>query len=42
MLRHGLFALCLLPLLLSGCTGIPEAVRPVTDFQLEYGPRKRG
>jgi apolipoprotein D and lipocalin family protein len=32
---HGLFALCLLPLLISGCTGIPEGVRPVTGFQLD-------
>lgn len=34
---HGrkLLALYLLSLLLAGCTGIPEGVRPVNDFQLD-------
>jgi len=35
VLGHILFALCLLPLLLAGCTGIPAGVRPVTGFQLD-------
>jgi len=30
-----LLALCLLSLLLAGCTGTPEGVRPVTGFQLD-------
>jgi apolipoprotein D and lipocalin family protein len=30
-----LYVLCLLSLLLAGCTGIPEGVRPVTGFQLD-------
>ena len=30
-----LFALCLLALLLAGCTGTPEGVRPVNGFQLD-------
>jgi apolipoprotein D and lipocalin family protein len=38
-IRNGLdgklFALCLLSLLLAGCTGMPVGVRPVTDFQLD-------
>jgi len=34
-LRRKLFGLCLLLLLLAGCTGIPDGVRPVTGFQLE-------
>jgi apolipoprotein D and lipocalin family protein len=34
-LGRKLFALCLLSLLLAGCTGIPEGVRPVTDFELD-------
>jgi len=34
-LGRKLFALCLLSLLLAGCTGIPEGVRPVTGFQLD-------
>jgi lipocalin len=29
-----LLAVCLLSLLLAGCTGTPEGVRPVTGFQL--------
>ena len=34
-LGRKLFALCLFPLLLSGCTGIPDGVRPVTGFRLD-------
>lgn len=30
-----LCALCLISLLLAGCTGTPEGVRPVTGFQLD-------
>ena len=34
-LGRKLFVLYLLSLLLAGCTGIPEGVRPVTGFQLD-------
>jgi apolipoprotein D and lipocalin family protein len=34
-LARRLFTPCLLSLLLAGCTGTPEGVRPVTGFQLD-------
>jgi apolipoprotein D and lipocalin family protein len=34
-LRRKLLAGCLLALLLAGCTGIPEGVRPVIGFRLD-------
>jgi len=34
-LGRRLFTLCLLPLVLAGCTGTPEGVRPVNGFRLE-------
>jgi apolipoprotein D and lipocalin family protein len=34
-LGHKLFVPCLLSLLLAGCTGVPEGVRPVSGFQLD-------
>lgn len=33
--RRNLFTVLLLPLLLSGCTGIPDGVHAVTGFQLD-------